>query len=228
MKIKDEYKKGDPYNFKKTNYFHKKRIELTKKIIYKLSKNSKILDVGCGKGHITEKLVFNNNMVLGIDYSHTAIKFARKKQKKNLKFKVIDVEKLARLKQKYDIIVANNLFEHIENQNKFLKNCRALLDKNGYLVISTPQLYSFVNLLKLIFTKKIDYRHENHICEFSKIQMTKFCENNDLKIIQKKYLYDLYSQKNFKSLINNTISKMLMFFKMNCLAPTVFYIIRKK
>src|SRR5690606_23118341 len=103
---KDEYSKGDPYNVDYNNYFHSERLKNTLKILKKITSNSKILDVGCGKGHFTKEFALKNNKVLGVDYSQTAINYANKNfSNKKVKFEKKDASELIKLKEKYDVIV---------------------------------------------------------------------------------------------------------------------------
>ena len=60
--------------------------KVAKKIInkYKLTENSKVLDIGCGKGHLVYELskILKSKNIYGLDISNYAIKTAPKEIKK--------------------------------------------------------------------------------------------------------------------------------------------------
>jgi SAM-dependent methyltransferase len=80
----DEYADSDPYTVEQNigSEFHKRRIELTVDLVREavcLQQNTpQILDLGCGQGHITEKIrqALSGIKVTGLDYSVSAIEYA--------------------------------------------------------------------------------------------------------------------------------------------------------
>ena len=96
----------------------------------KPNKSAKILDVGCGEGKFLKsiyQLGFKN--IAGID------PFALKEQEKPFP---IYKKNLENLKENFDIITFNHVFEHVENVNQTLKICHNLLKKDGKIIIRVP------------------------------------------------------------------------------------------
>jgi ubiquinone/menaquinone biosynthesis C-methylase UbiE len=114
----------------------------TKKLIelVKINKNNAVLDVACGTGVVTkqiQKKVGNLGYVVGVDTSTTAIKIAKKwnKKNKNLDFVNIDAENFS-FSKKFDIITCQYALFFFPNAQKALKNMKNNLKKSGKIGIS--------------------------------------------------------------------------------------------
>ena len=110
---------------------------IAKKIIkkYKLNKNSRILDVGCGKGFLVYELtkLLNSKNIYGIDISRYSIKKSPKIIRKNLSVK--DCRKGLNYKKKYfDLILSINLINNfsIYEIKNFLRNI-VKISKKSYI-----------------------------------------------------------------------------------------------
>ena len=98
----------------------------------------KILDIGCGKGNISIALASLGHQVLGIDLNAPSVESAKKKNKfKNAEFKVQNATKLDP-SEKYDCIIASEVFEHIEKPSEFAKKIKNNLNENGILIATIP------------------------------------------------------------------------------------------
>ena len=107
-----------------------------------IKENSEVLDAACGVGYGTSILSKKSKNIIGIDYSKTAIKLAKKNhQNKKIKFFESDIINF-KYKKKFDAIVSLETLEHINKTNgiKWIKKCYNLLKKNGIFVCSSPLL----------------------------------------------------------------------------------------
>jgi len=102
--------------------------------------NKQVLDVGCGSGYGSDILAnAGAAKVIGVDISEETILYCQKYYKQsNLKFEQGDCTSLKFKEKSFDVIVALELIEHIENEQKFLNETKRLLKKNGILILSTP------------------------------------------------------------------------------------------
>ena len=116
------------------------RLEYIKTILKKNTlKNTKILDVGCGGGLISEGLSKLGADVTGIDFIEENIKKAKIQAKKNklkINYLVKDLEK-EKILSKFDAIIIFEVLEHLNDWGKFIIKLRSNLKKNGILIIST-------------------------------------------------------------------------------------------
>ena len=101
-----------------------------------------VLDIGCGRGELTNHLYEMGANAVGVDYSQDAIDIARSTFAQNLgnKLQYLCEDILAFQEQeKYHRIIMADVVEHIEQNSldKLLGKIRAILNTNGYVLIHT-------------------------------------------------------------------------------------------
>ncbi len=100
---------------------------------------TKILDIGCGGGLLSEPMCRLGANVTGIDASQKNINIAKLHAKKvglNINYICSSPEKMSPNK-KFDVILNMEIIEHVEDVNIFLESCSALLKKNGIMFVAT-------------------------------------------------------------------------------------------
>ncbi len=102
----------------------------------------KCIDVGCGGGILSERLKRLGGNITGIDTSNQAIDVAKEHAKKgNLKinYKCISTSKFLQSYKnlKFDVVIASEVIEHVNNRAKFLSDLSDLLKDGGLLIITT-------------------------------------------------------------------------------------------
>lgn len=102
-----------------------------------LSKNSKILDVGCGNGPVAKFFTDKNFDVVGIDISRNMLKLARKNVPK-AKFYKMDMTRIRFASNSFDVITCFYAVTHVPRRyhSKILNKFYKILKPNGYLLIS--------------------------------------------------------------------------------------------
>lgn len=98
-----------------------------------LKGNEHILDLGCGDGKLTADLAefVPNGLVLGIDASQGMIDAAKQKKSNNLQFKLLDINELPLLSDKFDVIFSNATLHWIKNHQKLWENVFSFLNPEG-------------------------------------------------------------------------------------------------
>lgn len=110
------------------------------KITYK-----KILDFGCSSGVITNILAREAKTVIGIDIDKKAILRARKNYKRNnLKFKCTKSIKTNFRSNSFDIIIANQIYEFVEDDDLLMKEIYRLLRLNGICFFGARNKYAII------------------------------------------------------------------------------------
>lgn len=104
-----------------------------------------VLDVASGSGYGTRYLLDKGAAkVVGIDNSREAIKYSREKyQTSGIEFILADAAKLPFKDNIFDIVVSFETIEHLDDQEKFLREIKRVIKKNGLLIISTPNVLVF-------------------------------------------------------------------------------------
>jgi len=97
----------------------------------------KILDIGCGGGLVCEPLARLGAIMTGIDAGQKAITVATNHAtEKNLDI-TYKCETSDNHKGSYDVILALEVIEHVDNVPEFVASLKKLLKKNGVIIFST-------------------------------------------------------------------------------------------
>ena len=121
---------------------------VTKKLLdsSKIKKGDSVLDIACGTGLVTKKLirkVGSKGQIYGIDSSESAIKIARKwtGDPKNLHFIRADAERI-QFKTQFDAITCQYALFFFPDEQKVLRNMKKLLKKNGTISLAVHGKYN--------------------------------------------------------------------------------------
>lgn len=109
-------------------------------------KTGKILNLGGGNGQVSE--IFDK---LGYNTINIDIEVA-KENEKNIKFDLNSDKDLPFEKKSFDIIICQEIIEHIENPWKLLRLAKEYLTDEGIIFLTTPNIQSQKS--KKLFTKK--------------------------------------------------------------------------
>ena len=96
----------------------------------------KVLDLGCGEGRF---IAFIGEFAdaYGIDLSEKSINHAKTLYPNTTYFQG-NVLTHDFGKEKYDLIISQEVIEHIENQELYINICYSILNPGGYLILTTP------------------------------------------------------------------------------------------
>ena len=105
----------------------------------RLARGKRVLDAGCGAGYGSAELAAAAESVVGVDRAPEAIEFARANYAlPNLRFDEASCESLPYSDGSFDLVVAFEVIEHLENWRGLLSEARRVLSRGGQLVVSTP------------------------------------------------------------------------------------------
>jgi SAM-dependent methyltransferase len=162
--------------------YHKKFFKIYKNF----SKNTKILDLGCGTGEFIAELQKRGCEVWGVDFDKDAIEVA----KKYFKLKNVYNESFEDFFQRpdifpFDIITFFEVVEHLDNPLKFIQNVKEILKSDGKIILTTPCRERFlVNLASWDFPP-------HHLTRWNKKALSNLFRKINFSISQVNYIGEL-------------------------------------
>lgn len=134
------------YNDKKMN-LKESRLKKVCKMI--LEENSgKLLDIGCGKGVFSSFFIQHEWKTYGIDLDSNLIDEALKKGLNAVNY---DVSKGLPFKNDFfNCVFAGEIIEHLVDTDFFIKEIYRVLKPGGCVIITTPNLISFENRIRIL------------------------------------------------------------------------------
>ena len=138
---------------------------------------------------------------------------------------------------KYDIVIAVEILEHLENPWKYLRDCQSVLKDGGIIVLSTPNISAFPSRLRffmrgtLIAYEKADLGH-GHITPLSFIQLENMFNVFNLEILKKGHagtipFFHFSGLSTFSALRNSVVQLFYPFMSGPKRGRALVYILRK-
>lgn len=148
MDIKKFYSDKRMSNVSKRGYYPEKFNFILEYL--KRHKGVKLVDLACNEGYLTKKYSKYADVV-GVDINPASVK---KCKERGIECIHADVTKLpAKLKNKFDVVVANDIIEHIFDTDEFLREIKKVLKKDGTLLLTTANVASIGRRIMLLFGK---------------------------------------------------------------------------
>ena len=128
--------------------------------------DKKIADLGCAQGWLETSLFergITKSKIQGWD--RIDIRAEGKNYRSEWTHKIVDLSKTWPTDEKFNIIFALEIIEHMIDTDSFLEKCKKISEYNGYVIFSTPNIASLRNRLKLLFGKypdNMEYRNNIH------------------------------------------------------------------
>lgn len=130
------------HEIEESHFWFKSRRKYIRDLLLKSPRNARILDIGCSSGILLNELRddgFKTENLFGVDISEAAIENCKKNDLPNTF--VMNGEHI-KLEEKFDIIIASDCLEHIENDSLALENWFSLLNPNGHIYVFVPAFMS--------------------------------------------------------------------------------------
>ena len=189
----------------------------TFKLIKNLSSKEKaILDYGCGAGELVNLLAKNGYQATGFDVSPAMISEAKKQAESNSKF---ISGQLDNLKNKYDLIVMDNVIEHIapDEIKETLLKLKTILKDHGRLLIITPHQFSGPHDISGHFLKLGSKAQGLHLKEFNLHELV-----SDVKKCDYNRIYGYFINPRINELIKLNIKPRQLWLKKSLILEQIF------
>ncbi|KAI8086282.1 S-adenosyl-L-methionine-dependent methyltransferase [Halteromyces radiatus] len=124
----------------------------------------RMLDIGCGGGLLSESLVRLGGNVVGADASSDNIKMAKLHARKDpqlwrgpgkLDYRHTTAEDLLAAKEQFDVVLAMEIIEHVNQPLAFLQTCGQLTRPGGSLFLSTMSRTPIAYGLTVFLAEKV-------------------------------------------------------------------------
>jgi 2-polyprenyl-3-methyl-5-hydroxy-6-metoxy-1,4-benzoquinol methylase len=155
----------------------------------KYNENPAILDLGPGYGDfaLQQARQAKSNKISLLDYNEEVLNYQIKQfSKYNLVpaiYKsILDVEQLNSIEGKFDIILCQEILEHLINPEAILSALSSLLTINGKIIITVPTKFSEV-LLKTINNNYMLNEPFGHIQLFNKKRLLSILKKSNLELV---------------------------------------------
>ncbi|WP_374948787.1 class I SAM-dependent methyltransferase [Mucilaginibacter sp.] len=119
------------------------------------SKNTMILDLGCGNGYLVNYLLSQGFNAYGTDASEEGITIARQQTPDRFFLQDLSTNELPADLQQYnfDTILSTEVIEHLYDPEGFIEFCKKALRPGAEIIITTPYHGYLKNLILSIFNK---------------------------------------------------------------------------
>lgn len=170
-------------------------------------KGKEVLDLGCvdheasqeeGKDWLHRKIRQSARKTTGVDYAEPEVQRLRSKG-----YDVVcgNVESLD-LKQKFDVVTAGNIIEHLSNPGLFLETVKRHLKPEGVFTVTTDNCYGLRSLKAVTFHDGVRPNRE-HTMTFEEEVLKQLLERHGFKIADFYYYNGPYPTPFKKWLIDN-------------------------
>jgi len=133
--------------------YQQRRLHSTIFEFLNIDENDLVLEIGCGKGDLTEKLSKKYKKIVALDISSVGVKKARKRVDVNYngEFLVADATELPFDAHQFDVVILSEVLEHVIDQKRCIQEIYRVLKPNGYPMLTTPNSGGFHrNMIKLV------------------------------------------------------------------------------
>ena len=205
------------------------------KIIKSLNKSGdfKILEIGSGSGIFLEECKKANIDILGTEADDEQVKNLKIRYQNILQLK-LPFEKIDSLNfDKFDYVVFNDVFEHLEKLDEVIQQLEYFLKNEGKILINLPSsegiIYKFANILNKFGIRNFYNRlwqkglSSPHLSYFNNYNLSLLFKKHDFELIYSDYLNTVSRYGNYKRL-NSTIKSKIICMGLNFFIVIFFYI----
>ncbi|MHA1632720.1 MAG: class I SAM-dependent methyltransferase [Candidatus Freyarchaeota archaeon] len=163
------------------------------------------LDVGCGVGGVCSALAKLSNHMVGVEINEVLLPLAKLNVENSLHesssvdFVLASGLNLPFRENSFDLVLCNDVLEHVSDKEKLIKEIFSVLRKDGHLFLTTPnRLYPIEPHTGMIGVTLIPRRLANKLASY------KFGFKMDLPdLVTYKHLVALIKSNGFKFIINH-------------------------
>ena len=166
--------------------------QIAKEIEMLVPKGARVLDMGCGQGALSARLADLGYNVVAIDNNEEDFKAIRDA----IEYQIVNFDDkdamniFARTNQEsFDCVCGVEVIEHVENPWEYVRNLTRLLRAGGTLIITTPNITSWLSRLTFLRTGQFLCFNEyslgyGHISPISSFELETIVQREGLQDIR--------------------------------------------
>ena len=159
----------------------------------------KLLDTGCGKGSNLYSVLkkYPKAKIVGIDNYKPDLEIAKFFFLNKVEFILGDCLDTKLASSSFDVVLSNQVIEHITKYDDYLNEIKRVLKPKGLLILSTPNFHNPKNVfLKLFFQKPImrwennqnlpSDKYRGHVKEFYEKELVAALDKHNFRLLESK------------------------------------------
>ena len=196
-------------------------------LIEKYLNPGKLLDIGCGNGHLMKAAIDRGWTVRGYDVDQkSTLQIAE-----NLNVDVGCGDFFdCNLGDSYDLVTLHQVLEHLKYPNQYMKKIYSLINNDGYIFVAVPNIKSLSNRFKYFLEKKglrnrnigKYYDTSHHVMYFEPETLVNLLDRHGFKVV---YQRNCHGAKLDQSAIIRYVNRNMADF---LFAKSTFLVIAKK
>ncbi len=152
-------------------------------------KPKSLVSVGCGEGFDLKHIlsIYQPKKTVGVDLSKSALNYAQK-QLPEVEFIQADATKLPFKDNRFDLVIALEILEHIPDYDKALSELKRISKNNAIITVPWEPSFSMVSLMRGKYLKSFG-RHPEHVNAWNKKTFAKVIREHGFKIKKHKIIF---------------------------------------
>ena len=150
-----------------------------------LPRSAKVLDLGAGEGAFSQRLVDAGLQVNAAEMDPGRFRLDVPCQNINLNQDFHD-----KWNEKFDLVVAIEIIEHLHGPRHFIRNCLQALNSNGFLLLTSPNTESWLSRIRFLrdghflWFDETDYTSYGHLTPIFSWQIRQICRELGAQLVQ--------------------------------------------
>lgn len=151
----------------------------------RLPKTAKVLDLGAGEGAFSQRMLDAGLNVNAAEQDAGRFRLSIPCQNINLNHDFSD-----KWNEKFDLIVAIEILEHLHDPRHFISNALQALSSNGFLLITSPNTESWLSRIRFLrdghflWFDETDYHSYGHLTPIFSWQIRQICRELGAELVQ--------------------------------------------
>lgn len=181
-----------------------------------LNTDTKVLDIGCGGGFLSNALAKQNLKVTGIDLSAESLKVAKAHDETNtVNYQVANAYELPFEDQSFDIITAMDFLEHVDKPAEIILELSRVLKPKGLFIFHTfnRNLLAYFVIIKMVewlIKKTPKNLHVLHLF-IKPSELKQYCLDAKMKVVEIVGIKPVFSSIPLAKLFSGIVPETLKF-----------------